>query len=91
MIFVILYDYQLNERAQGKMQNIISRVKSLVIGTGVSKKSNTEYTYIDITFTNGYVYRGFLSQEQKFILNSVAKSVDSPITESEDFVNFLED
>lgn len=56
------------------MQTLTDAIKRVVIGSGVSKKTNKNYSYIDIFFINGYDFRVFLTSEQKFILKSLAKT-----------------
>ena len=56
------------------MATLTDAIKKVIFGKGISKKTNKPYSYIDITFINGYEFRTFLSNEQSFILKSLAKT-----------------
>lgn len=46
-------------------------VKEIALETQLSKKSGNEYTTINVEFANGYVFKAFLTAEQKFIIRSL--------------------
>lgn len=80
------------------MQNLTTSIKNAVLGKGVSKKSDYAYTYIDITFSNDYTLRTFLTDEQKFIVTSLfakplapTKKIDIDLSDDEsDLGGFLD-
>jgi len=54
------------------------KIDSCLVVSANSKKTGNNYTYLELKFKNGYIFRPLLTNEQKYILSSL-----SPVDTSE--------
>ena len=65
------------------------KINTALLKTAVSKKTNNPYTFFELTFIGGYVYRFYPSNEQIYIFKSLAKSKSIPVKTDDDGLDFL--
>lgn len=60
-----------------------TKIKSVSISDGISKRTNTSYSQICVLFKDGYELKKFLTNEEKYILNNLLCSNSVPNNSNE--------
>lgn len=61
-------------------------IKTAIVKTEISKKTNNPYTYLQIVFVSGYEFRTYLTTEQIYIFSTLSKKSENT---TDDFLDNL--